>query len=250
MTQALEYRLNYHPSIHEKTGFNRLSARKVRRRLQLITTQVDFKDKTVLDLGCSGGFFSFSLAKIAKHVVAIDGDKEIIERNILFLNQEKEVFKNLEFRCATINPDLIQSLPNFDIVLFLSVFHHMLACSDAYGWNTESSRKDAFTTLAMIRDRANILIFELGGTEEGYDWSSKLPPMHPTSREWITKNIFDERFDVQVIPSPMFSGIFGNIRAWITKHSRKKQLFWRILRKVFKLDPRDARDIFIGVKRI
>ena len=69
--------------------------------------------------------------------MGIDGDAEVIEQNKLYaLNNG---YTNVEFKNSVLNADLIGELPKFDIIIFLSVFHHMLTSSDAYEWNTEAS---------------------------------------------------------------------------------------------------------------
>jgi len=208
---------------------------------------VDFRNKTVLDLGCSGGYFTLDVAAEAKRVMGVDGDQDVIEQNVAMARRIG--IDNVEFLHARITPQFIAALPRFDIVLFLSVFHHMLAASDAYDWNSEASRNEAFDTLKAIRSKTNVLVFEMGYPDEGYDWSSKLPPMDPDPVTWIQPNVFGDEFSVQVVPPPVLEGPLGHTRHWLLRNRERMGLGWRVLRRLLHVDVRDRRHLFIGVKQ-
>jgi O-antigen chain-terminating methyltransferase len=80
----------------------------------------------VLDIGCSQGFFSFSIAENGHNVVGIDYLKE----NIEFCNELKKSFPEYKINFLTSNLlDFCNEKKNnlnFDIVLGLSVFHHLI----------------------------------------------------------------------------------------------------------------------------
>lgn len=245
MSQTTIDRLNYH-STHRNGVFCR-SSRLVRHRLESIRSHVDFRDKSVLDLGCSGGYFSFSIASEAKQVLGVDGDPEVIRQNVA-LAREKGI-ENVKFLEASLTRRFISDLPEYDIVLFLSVFHHMLGASDAYDWNPEALRGEAFEALGEIRKKARVLVFEMGYPDEGYDWSTKLPPMVPDPVSWIIANIFGMDFSVQVISPPVLRGLLGSARRWMLDKRESGGFWWRILRRLIHVDVRDRRHLFIGVKR-
>ena len=246
MSQTTTDRLNYHGT-HRDNVLCR-SSRLVRHRLESIRSHLDFRGKSVLDLGCSGGYFSLNIASEAKQVLGVDGDAEVIRQNVA-LASEKGI-RNVKFLEASLTRQFISDLPEYDIVLFLSVFHHMLGASDAYDWNSESLRSEAFDTLGEIRKKARVLVFEMGYPDEGYDWSTKLPPMVPDPVSWIIANIFGEDFSVQVISPPALRGPLGSARRWLLDKQESGGLRWRILRRIFHVDVRDKRHLFIGLKKI
>lgn len=244
MSQTTSDRLNYHGT-HRGNVLCR-SSRLVRHRLESIRSHLDFRGKSVLDLGCSGGYFSLNIASEANHVLGVDGDPEVIRQNIA-LAREKGV-GNVKFVEASLTRQFISVLPQYDIVLFLSVFHHMLGASDAYDWNSEELRSEAFDTLGEIRKKARVLVFEMGYPDEGYDWSTKLPPMVPDPVTWIVANIFGDDFSVQVISPPVMKGRLGAIRRWLLHNHESRGIVWRILRRILHVDVRDKRHLFIGTK--
>jgi len=245
MSQPVIDRFNYHATNSGKV-FN-LPSRLVHQRLESIRHHVDFRGKTVLDLGCSGGYFSFNVAPVAKRVVGVDGDRDVIEQNVALASQK--CIDNIIFLNASLTQQFIAALPEFDIVLFLSVFHHMLTASDAYDWNSEASRNEAFNTLLVIRRKARVLVFEMGYPDEGYDWSPKLPPMEPDPVTWIINNVFGNEFSVHVVPPPALEGPLGFVRNSLLNYRELSGIWWRILRRFFHVDVRDRRHLFIGVKQ-
>jgi len=210
---------------------------------------VELKEKSILDLGCSGGYFSFRLSPTARYVLGIDADRKIIEQNQEIVISRH--YPNLEFRHETITPNLLGSLPDFDVIIFLSVFHHMLTASEAYEWNDTRRQKDAYDTMALIREKCKILVFEMGYPDEGYEWCSRLPDMSPNPEQWIRHNIFGDRFDkIQVIHAPTNSQGWRHIGQIIAKRIPvQPSLFKKIVIRIFGLDPRDNRDLYIGFKR-
>lgn len=245
MTQAVIDRLNYHGT--NRYGLWLGSDRLVEQRLSTIRRYLDFKGKTVLDLGCSGGYFSLNLAGSAKYVLGIDGDGAVIEQNILAA--QRRDLKNIEFHHAILTPELIEALPEFDIVLLMSVFHHMLAASEAYGWNTEATKSEAFSTLRAIHRKAQILVFEMGYPDEGYDWSAKLPRMEPNPVSWIKTHIFGDAYDIRLIAPPALEGMLGQMRRKALEYRQSKGIIPRVLRRILSVDVRDQRHLFIGTKR-
>ncbi len=240
MAQPLAASLDYHPT-HRANP--RRGGRRVDARLRAITAEVDFRGKTVLDLGCNGGYFSFGVAGAANRVLAIDGEAELIRRNRV--KQTQLGIANIEFRQALITPEFVHGLPDFDIVLFLSVFHHMLCASAAHDWNTEQHRASAMQVMTRLRDKAETLVFEMGYPGEGFDWSAKLPPMDDPC-DWIKSQIFGPGFDIEILPPPAYRGAGGTIRRLATPALRGTTPVAGILRRSLRVDPRDGRHIFIG----
>jgi SAM-dependent methyltransferase len=245
MTQPLEQRISYHPSLGTQAGRGR-GLRRVGKRLEAILQRVDVRSKTVLDLGCSGGYFCFRLSSMAARVVGIDGDLAVIERNREIVRRER--YKNVSFEHGIISPEFLVTLPKFDVTLFLSVFHHMLAASDAYDWNPIAAQDHALATMAAIRSCSKVLVFEMGYPHEGYEWCERLPIMTPTPDDWIRRNVFGPEFpQIEVVRAPANQGMWGSLRRIGSHYTNgKRGVFARALRRALVIDYRDSRDIYIG----
>ena len=244
MSQPLSQRLNYHPDPRDLS----FAHRKVGMRLDLIRSKVDFKDKVVLDLGCSGGFFSFSLAKDAKKVIAIDGDPEIIKRNKAI--QKDLGIENIEFIHGVISKEFIDSLENIDVTIFLSVYHHMLSISDAYDWNQGQNEGARNQFIEALNSKTNTLVFEIGFPNEGYEWCERIPKYEPNWNEWVKQNVFRGKYkSVDVSEVPMNLGwINKSIVSKLSTPYKQDSDFLRKIKNVFKFDARDLRRIYFGKK--
>ncbi|MDO8861667.1 methyltransferase domain-containing protein [Haliea sp. E1-2-M8] len=253
MKNSIDERFQYHPDPKEvlsNASFSR-SLRRVDLRKAAIMESVELRGKSLLDLGCSGGYFGFSLAGTIKLYHGVDGDNELIARNIE-VSQSKGL-NHLSFEHSRITPDFIRQLPSFDVVFFLSVFHHILAVSKAYDWNEESVWEPE-EILRALAEKAEVLVFETGYPSEGHEWCENLPPMLPTPDAWIVELLRGAGFyQVEIIPSPVHSGILGRVRASLgDRFNVQKQnptVLARLIARAFHLDPRDRRDIFIAHKR-
>jgi len=93
------------------------------RKLQMMRLPQDLSGKTVLDIGCNEGFFSFDAERRrAKRVVAIDKSSEAREKFQLI---KQLLNSQVEFLYADLLELAPDQLGKFDIVFFLSVFHHL-----------------------------------------------------------------------------------------------------------------------------
>lgn len=244
MTQPLVQRLNYHPDPRQLTT----SDRKVATRIRLIEENVDVTDKVIMDLGCSGGSFSFSLARRARRVIAIDGDAEVIARNRAIQKDLK--LENIEFIHAKLDADLIEAVGPVDVTLFLSVYHHMLAISDAYDWNIGCTREAAEKLIDRVNGGASVLCFEIGYPNEGYEWCGRLPHFGDNWDEYVYRNIFKGAYRSVAALTP------GIHVGWLNKHVvsrlsapyKEDSIMIQRAKNFFGFDSRDLRKIYIGRK--
>lgn len=226
--------------------------RKVRKRLNTILNRFDLTDSTVLDLGCSGGFFSFHLARHAKRVLAIDSDEGLIKRNRLIC-QKQGIF-NLHFEHAVISPQYIQSLERHDVTLFLSVLHHIMAASNVYEVNRRinAGLEQSLELLRSVQTRTHSLVFEMGQTNEINEWVTALPQMGDSPHFWIVENLLQPaRFgNIEIIEPPEWQGKVGMLRKAAHEHAQflytSRDLVSRTLRRTMALDTKDCRYMFIA----
>jgi tRNA (mo5U34)-methyltransferase len=82
----------------------------------------DLSGKSVLDIGCNGGFYSFEMKRRgAQRVVGVDHDPVYL-RQAQFARDELGL--DVEFRQMEVY-DLDQLGEQFDLVLFMGVFYHL-----------------------------------------------------------------------------------------------------------------------------
>lgn len=82
----------------------------------------DLSDKTVLDLGCNGGFYSLEMKRRgAKRVVAVDIDERYLEQARF---AARVLDCEIEFHRLSVY-DVKQLGERFDIVLFMGVLYHL-----------------------------------------------------------------------------------------------------------------------------
>lgn len=237
-------------------GYDRLAReyahayRKAKRRVELVGKLYDCSGKQVLDLGCSGGLFSFGLAGSARHVTGIDGDANLIARNERLATEYG--ISNLSFRCATITPELVRGLDRYDAVLFLSVLHHIITDSRVYPWSSRKSGMEyGLEVLRAISEKTGVLFFEIGQSDEAHEWAPKLPPMGPAPDEWIARNLLEPSgfTEIRVISPPEFEGLGGRIRRYLHREvgnwfAESQALPIRAMRRVTHFDTRDCRFMF------
>ena len=255
MPVNLDERLRYHPQpgdrerTHAKGKvWGTRSKRRVDGRCRLIEEHVDLSGKRVVDLGCSGGYFGFEWADTVASYIGVDADDVVIERNRSVAQQLAAT--NLEFRRSAITPSFIRSLDQVDVALLLSVFHHILTASRAYDWN-RSAEFDPFDLLRALQERVDVLVFETGYPDEGFEWCERLPPMAPTPRAWVERVLRDAGFGyVEVIAASNYHGSTDRLRRYIAqtlgyaKHPRP--LGGQIASRLLGVDSRDNRDLFVA----
>ena len=93
------------------------------RKLEMMDLPLDLAGQSVLDIGCNEGFFAFeSERRGAGPVVAID-KLPVAREKFLLVKQVLE--SSVELRFAELHELPPDDLGRFDIVFFLSVFHHL-----------------------------------------------------------------------------------------------------------------------------
>lgn len=130
-----------------------------------------------LDVGCNVGFYVIEAAKAGHFSVGLDS----IEHTKLFgiVNGACEL-RNASAVPMQLTPDNVRSLPTFDVIVIMQVFHHLCV---AFG------QEDACRILKTLWDRTgHKMIFEVessGKAEEVF--STKMPDMGEESEAWIRR---------------------------------------------------------------
>jgi SAM-dependent methyltransferase len=225
-------------------------------RLRIIENEVDFTGKRVLDLGCADGSLTFLLARKAKSITAIDANVNNIEQNKK--NARKLGFDNIDFICERIKPQFLRQLPRYDIVVFVSVFHHMLAHSNTYAWN-DQGESELSEILDIIKSLGTIYIFEMGEAhgyghigrplkaiagEETYDWVSSHVYGSSFQNVKLKKGAAYEKFPYCYFPSLRRLTAFES--SPVSNEYTNKAV--DSLNKLFGINYKDFRDIYIGFK--
>lgn len=133
--------------------------------------------RSMVDLGCSEGYY---VLQAARHglgfCVGVDFDLRRIWtcQNQVVLND----VAGAGFIVGAVSPTLIESMPGFDAVVFLSVLHHLMAAKG------EAVARDILCALA--RKAGKVMIFEMGQSDERSEvWASRLPDMGADPHSWI-----------------------------------------------------------------
>lgn len=79
---------------------------------------IDWKDKTVADLGCFHGYFSFKIAQNGGRVVAMDRSSEVLETTEMLNGIYGNIIQTKPWVGGEEVPD------TFDVALCLNVLHH------------------------------------------------------------------------------------------------------------------------------
>jgi cyclopropane fatty-acyl-phospholipid synthase-like methyltransferase len=134
--------------------------------------------KTLLDLGCAEGFFVQQAAKSGCLAVGVDAD--VLRLSLAQAAATLNRVQGAGFIYAELTPKFIDSLPAYDVVLFLSVLHHIM-----YEQGVGPARE------YMTRLRAKVgqfMIFDMAQSNETrHAWASLLPDMGADPHAWIAE---------------------------------------------------------------
>lgn len=119
----------------------------------------------VLDLGCAQGYFSLSLAALGANVVGVDYLQENID--VCQALAESTGLTNVRFEAREVS-DLILKIQKdqYDLVLGLSVFHHIAH---------RSGHDSVVLLLSKLAECSAVAVVELALAEEPLPWAKSLP---------------------------------------------------------------------------
>lgn len=89
----------------------------------MILNELDYDDRSLVDIGCNAGVLTRQAARHGLFSVGIDGNREAIS----FARKKTEAEERLSFMLWKMTPDDLGKIPEFDVVLLLSVYHQWVA---------------------------------------------------------------------------------------------------------------------------
>jgi len=177
-----------------------------KKRLDIIRQHALFG--SLLDIGCSEGYYSFRLADVADSIVAIDNVAKLIldcEKNRM-----QQGLKNIRFMTYGIVDFLNEELNNFDTILYMSVHHHIIS---QYGLDVASA------VLRLISTRCDgSMFFDMGQKDENcpqHNWWHQLPS-NDNQKQWL-KHYLHNNTVFNKIENIGFTNIHGT-----------KRLLWKL----------------------
>lgn len=124
--------------------------------------KINHRPAKVLDIGCAQGYYCFKLAEIGADCHGIDFNPANIEL-CEYINVTENMSCKFEYR--SLDWQFIDEIQSYDIVLALSVFHHIAM----RGFDK------AFDMFSAICKKADIVISEMAVKEEPVYWNKTLP---------------------------------------------------------------------------
>lgn len=156
--------MNYHPNFFSS---NKSAFRPdCHKRLRLVRRYV--KGGSLLDIGCSGGFFSFAFAKICDPIIAIDKEADLIDRCLAI---QKKHGTNIEFVVGdALDAILSHCTTRWDTIFYMSTHHHVVSQE---GWDYANH------ILENLSRSCRRMFFDMGQKDEKkcetHKWWQQLP---------------------------------------------------------------------------
>lgn len=163
-------KMSYHPNYFQQGAAVRSGCQ---HRLDIIRSHV--QSGSLLDIGCSEGFYSFGLSDRCKPILAIDKEQSLIQ-TCKTISKSHNV--NIDFQCMGVDK-LLQLVGTWDICLYMSVHHHIIA---------QLGMQTANDILKQLSKKCNCMFFDVGQKNEhnctGHRWWQLLPP-NTNQEAWL-----------------------------------------------------------------
>lgn len=162
--------------------------------------------RTLLDLGCAEGYFVQQAAKFGCLAVGVDAD--VLRLSLAQASAILNRVNGAGFIYAEMTPEFIDTLPIYDVVLFLSVLHHIM-----YARGVDHARE----YMERLRPKVGqFMIFDMGQSNETQNrWASLLPDMGADPQAWIAEFLRSAGFrsikkigDTDAYKGPVRRGLF------------------------------------------
>ncbi len=141
---------------------------------------------SLVDLGCSEGYYVVKAAQQGlSFCLGVDFDQRRIFTcyNQVVLND----LQNAGFLMSAVDRKLLEFMPAFDAVIFLSVLHHIM-----YQHGVEHCR----SLLGLLAAKTNkVMFFEMGQSDEHKEsWAKDMPDMGSDPHAWIEEFLLSSGF--------------------------------------------------------
>lgn len=173
--------------------------------------------KSAMDIGCNLGYFCMALSQKGIPVLGIDRESRFI-RIAQYASQKFDTPRvalcNME-----INIETVGLLPNVDLVLLLSVWHH---------WVRECGLRVAGQFLSAVWEKSNkVLFFETGETEMTPDFG--LSVLGNSPKEWLMNYLSTVCVGSDIVHLGLF-------KAFAPLGNERRNVVYRNLFKVVRLN--------------
>ncbi len=178
--RLLSSKFRYQPAPHGLIllGNGNNATRECEDRLTIIRNHLPANSKSVIDLGSNAGYYLFRLAELGYLCHGLESDPDLVHftsLSIYLLNS-----KGISCECGKLTSSYVKSMPYYDVVLCLSVMHHIILAEGV------DLANEIIKGLALRTN--HVMLFEMGqSNEEKADWSRKLPKMEPNPQIWISE---------------------------------------------------------------
>ncbi|WP_252699105.1 methyltransferase [Natronosalvus vescus] len=122
------------------------------KRLEIIQKQIDENDSSLLDIGCADGYLTSKFHEKGLFCIGVDQ----AEQMLAIARSGRQYKDGLGFIRKEITPDSLSKLPDFDVILLLTVYHH---------WVNSYGLKTAEDMLVELTEKGNKLFFQPPGKE-------------------------------------------------------------------------------------
>jgi cyclopropane fatty-acyl-phospholipid synthase-like methyltransferase len=186
-------------------------------RMKCVTEAIGGTGISVLDVGCAEGLFSIALAQKGCFVVGLEGKTSRVIQ--AYADANKVGIKNVVFMNVNVDAPLASSLPKFDYIVLLAVWHHMVKRGSL------AEATDNLRQLWLKCDKG--LVFETGLIELSADFGLK-----GKDEKWLLQYLQD-------VLNPSEINVLGEFEsfdssAFISKNEKSGGEFFRpifLLRK-------------------
>lgn len=171
-------RPDYHPTDDTPDGARRSDGARSRwARIESLLEPAPPVVATALDIGCNGGYFTLNLARRGVAVVGVEREPKF--RRTVATSLRRGGFANAGVLDLDVTPTTVDLLPAADLVLFLSVWHHMVKA-----WGLDAADGLLSSIWAACR---GVMFFDSGETEMPASWG--LPDLGPDAAAWYAEHL-------------------------------------------------------------
>lgn len=147
-------------------------------RWAMIKHHIPAGSKTVLDIGSNSGYYLFQFSDLGYLCHGIESDPDLV----YFTSLQNYLLdaKGASCECGKFDLPFVQRMPCYDVVLCLSIMHHIIM---AEGIDAAEA-----VLMGLVQKTNHVVFFEMGQSNETKaDWSHRLPQMEPDPETWISQ---------------------------------------------------------------